>query len=347
MTFEHGARRVSRRVDVVRNGVVVTTMRIVSAPTVAMRADAELKMNLSGTFEVNTEMQPESDVLRPVMIINGTEYPLGEYAISVLEIQYEENAAHVQIEAYDRSLYLKQSKIEQRYYIQAGSKYTDVAQAILMEAGINRAICIPSTATFATDRDDWEIGTSRLRILNDILAEINYESIWFDMNGNARIHPYEVPSAANIAHRYESGEYSIIKDNYTSEIDIFDTPNIFVAIVSNPDYDVPMIATAVNDTPTSIMSTVQRGRRIVRVDKINNIASQEELQAYVDNERTKSMLAAETTRFYTAIEPTHGMRDVIALNNGSASGIYQETEWQITMEAGADMVHTARRAMYL
>ena len=32
-----------------------------------------------------------------------------------------------------------------------------------------------------------------------------------------------------------------------------------------------MIATAVNDTPTSIMSTVQRGRRIVRVDKINNL----------------------------------------------------------------------------
>ena len=27
MTFEHGARRVSRRVDVVRNGVGVTTMR--------------------------------------------------------------------------------------------------------------------------------------------------------------------------------------------------------------------------------------------------------------------------------------------------------------------------------
>ena len=41
--------------------------------------------------------------------------------------------------------------------------------------------------------------------------------------------------------------------------------------MSNPDYDVPMIATAVNDTPTSIMSTVQRGRRIVRVDKINNL----------------------------------------------------------------------------
>ena len=110
MTFEHGARRVSRRVDVVRNGVVVTTMRIVSAPTVAMRADAELKMNLCGTFEANAEMQPESDVLRPVMIINGTEYPLGEYVISVLENQYEGNAAHVQIEAYDRSLHLKQSK---------------------------------------------------------------------------------------------------------------------------------------------------------------------------------------------------------------------------------------------
>lgn len=80
-----------------------------------------------------------------------------------------------------------------------------------------------------------------------------------------------ISSAENIAHRYESGEYSIIKDNYLSEIDIFDTPNIFIAIVSNPDYDVPMIATAVNDTPTSIMSTVQRGRRIVRVDKINNL----------------------------------------------------------------------------
>jgi hypothetical protein len=39
--------------------------------------------------------------------------------------------------------------------------------------------------------------------------------------------------------------------------------------------------------------------------------------------------------------------DVLALKHPALNGIYEETAWSITLEAGADMTHEARRAMYL
>ena len=120
-----------------------------------------------------------------------------------------------------------------------------------------------------------------------------------------------------------------------------------MAIVSNPDYDMPLTATAENDSIASALSTVNRGRRIVSVESLDNIASAAELQAYVNNKRAQSMISTETVRFYTANNPVHGIGDVIALHHEALEGIFEEIAWSITLEAGADMMHEARRAMYL
>lgn len=345
--FEHGARRFSRRVDIIRNGVAVDQLLIEESPTVSMDMAAALKMSMSGTFRKNAAFLPLTDLLRPVAILDGAEYPLGEYVISTATDAHEPARDLMCIEAYDRTLILQQTKLETRYHIDAGAKYTDTIQALLMADGIGRVICDPSDAVLATDREDWEVGTDHLTIINTLLAEINYTDIWFDLNGIARLHRYAAPDVGNIKRTYKADELSIIKADTESELDIYDAPNVFIAIVSNADYDEPMTATAVNDSPASALSTIRRGRRIVSVERLNNIASQDELQAYVDNKRTESMLATETVKFSTAINPVHEVGDVLALKHPALTGIFEETAWSITLEAGADMTHTARRAMYL
>ena len=47
MKFKNGARRVSRRVDIIRNGAAVTTLDIVESPVVSVQADAVLKANMT------------------------------------------------------------------------------------------------------------------------------------------------------------------------------------------------------------------------------------------------------------------------------------------------------------
>lgn len=345
--FESGARRFSRRVDVIRNGVAVTQLEIIDAPTISMDASAALKMSMSGTFRKNTTFDPLTDYVKPIIILDSVEYPLGEYIISTAASYHESARDTVRIEAYDKTLILQQSKIEERYHISAGASYIDTIQALLVADGISQVICDPSDAVLAVDREDWEIGTDHLTIINALLAEINYSDIWFDLTGIARLHRYATPSVSNIKHTYEPGELSIIKAETESELDIYDAPNVFVVIVSNADYDEPMTATATNDSPASALSTIRRGRRIPNIERIDNIASQTELQAYVDNKRTRSMLATETIRFSTASNPAHEVGDVLALKHPALTGIFEETAWSITLEAGADMTHDARRAMYL
>ena len=202
--------------------------------------------------------------------------------------------------------------------------------------------------TIATDREDWEIGTEYLAIINALLSEINFSSIWFDLDGIARLERYAAPTSANIDHEYREGCFSIIRNNYTRKVDVFNAPNVFVVTVANPDYEDAMTATGVNDSPLSALSTVSRGRRILATPiKLDNIASQEALQQYANNLAIKSMLATEQTVFYTMLNPVHGVGDVVALYNGELQGIYEETGWMMQLKAGGKMKHTARKVVLI
>jgi hypothetical protein len=224
----------------------------------------------------------------------------------------------------------------------------NLIQQIMIENGITRVLCDDSAATLQTDREDWEVGTSFLTIINQLLSEINFMPLWFDLAGNARLSKKITPSASNIAHEYKSGELSIIKADCSVVMDTYAAPNVFIVTCSNPDLPEPMQATSVNDNVMSPLSTVRRGRRIVAPPvRVDNIASQEELQAKADLLRMESMLGTEAVGYATAINPVHEVGDVVALTHERLEGIFMETEWQITMGAGNDMQHKGKRVTYL
>lgn len=81
--------------------------------------------------------------------------------------------------------------------------------------------------------------------------------------------------------------------------------------------------------------------------QVENIASKEALQTFVDNIRNESLLSTEVINFSTAINPRHQINDVVALDNGEIEGIYEEIGWSITMAPGRLMQHTARRIIII
>lgn len=210
-------------------------------------------------------------------------------------------------------------------------------------------IAAPNDAVLATDREDWPIGTSYLTIINTLLSEINYESLWFDADGVCRLEPYQEPSAAIIDWRYGVTDLFLPEKHpgpdWSDETDIFDAPNVFIVTCNNPDMDAAMVATAVNDNPASKKSTFKRGMRITSVERVDNIASQDELQAYADKRRNESLLATRAITFYTLNEPGHGVGDILALTHDEIGGIYLETGWSVTMQAGSLMTHSAKRTV--
>lgn len=350
MTYNGGAREVSCRVDVMRGGVPHTTLLPLEPPVVTMDTAAEIKMRMSGMFLLNPEADFFNDTIRPWLILDGVEYPVGEYVVGTVDETWTDGATSLAIEAYDAALLLQQWTIEDFHYIPAGERYENAIQSFLQRADIKRAIIDPTDEVFLTDREDWEPGTPFLTIINTLLSEIGYDDVWFDLNGIARLRAYTPPSAANITHTYRSGENSLLLPHFTRTLDIYSAPNVFNAVVNNPEYPSVLSATAENDSLASALSIPRRERRIVAPTvELDNIASQAALQAHVDKIKFESMKADEIIAFETAAVPTHSVGDVISLSIDEAglSGVYAETGWTLTLGPGVPMQHTARRTIVI
>lgn len=335
---------------VLRNNVECTRLIADSetAAQVSMDNAAEIKMTLTGDFEMNDKVNTLTDRLQVIMHIDGTAHPLGKYVICSIEPQTTPAGRRVgSFTAYDLTYLVQGSKTEKRHYIAAGTKYTDALQALLIESGITDYIIEPSDATIRTDREDWEPGTSRLTICNDLLAEINYNSMWMDLHGTIRCNKYRQATAENIAHSYSPGQYSMLYPETSQVIDTFNRANVFIRVVEDAESTTPLRAESVNNDPDSALSTVNQMRRVVDYDTLDNIASQGELQAYVDNLKFKSLLATVETTFGTGPNPAHQAFDVVALSFGAESGIYTETSWIIDLSAPYKMQHTGKRVMIL
>lgn len=334
------------RFDIVENGVCIGQAFALNKPSVKCDSDAEVKLSLSGEFVLNIQNPNWLKArIKPYLIIGGKESSLGEYLISQADDCTDKKGVKFwQIKGMDLGRIPQRSRTEKRVLFQAGQRYTDIVQSILLELGISRIIAIQSDATLKNDRADWEIGTSWIKIINSLLAEINYQSLWFDTEGNARIQPHRQVDGTVIDHRYESGELSQIKPQVDISSDIYKAYNVFTAMVSSPEYEEPMIAVSVNDIPTSRISTVNIGRVQAPIEKLDDIANQEELQKYVDNLRFQSMCSTETISFRTALNQ-HQVRDIVSIHHPQASGIYQETQWKMTLSFDGEMTHTAQRVV--
>lgn len=318
-----------------------------SPPGINALADAEIHMSLSGTFLPNEDMDLLRDELRPVLIINGEEFGVGYYPIGTVSDGISDYGRLWQIEAYDRGYIVKSFCAETRLHLDAGANYLTVVKQLLTQAGISSVIETPTAQVLAEDREDWDIGTDYLSIINTLLSEINYNSLWFNFDGVAVLEPYSEPDADSINYKYDGTTHaSVISMDASVETDLFDKPNVFIAICDNPDKDDVMSATAENNNPGSALSIIRRGRRIARVYKIDNIADQDALQAYADRLCYESQLGSQTAIIQTALEPGHGIGDVIAINHPALSGICEETAWSMTLGAGQYMTHTLKKAVY-
>lgn len=340
-------RNYSVRVDVVRNGSTLTTLHHISDPLVDCNSESSIKTSMSGIFRNDANVNWLTDELMPYQIIDGEEYPVGVFPVGTVSFGHDENGLEtVSVEAYDRCMILNQTKSERTIHFAAGKNYIAAVEELLTEAGIVLWISTPSTATMQTDREDWPIGTPYLDIVNGLLSEINYAQIWFDSRGFARLQPIKTPLASNIDHRYgENEKISLLRRPCTVETDIFDAPNVFVAVCSNPDLDAPMVATAVNDNPMSSLSTFRRGRRIVKTYKVDNIPSQSELQAYADTLKLNGMIASEVATISTANFPGHGVYDTVAVMHPDINGVFQEISWSLVLAPGQAMIHKLRRSI--
>lgn len=354
--------------EVMRDNVVFGTARATSPGEITMEASAAIKRSLSCELMLPEGANMLTDELRISVITEGkatlgkitlpftlgssgkTKKSLGYFiATTMPKTVGADGKARYGIEAYDRTYKVYSKKLESRAegFIAAGTLYTTVIKQLLTSCGIRNMLIEDSNLSIASDREDWDVGTSYLDIVNTLLGEINYATLWFDSDGVARSEAYVSPVAKEPTIRYLSGHDSIVMRAHKVEDDTFSAYNVFIVGCNKLVDNNAVYVTSVNDDPSSKLSTVQRGRIVAPVEMLQDVASTQVAQEYADNLKLKSMISTETAQIQTGFNPGHELLDVIEVSIPELTGKFEEIAWTLPLTVSDLMTHKIRRAVYV
>lgn len=319
-----------------------------SAPTLRMSENGEIKMSLSGDFAMPDEIDWLRDEIRPELWIDGVRHSLGIYLPATVQDKFNDERRGVSVEAYDRCWIVRDTYLEEPLYLPAGTQYLTAIENLLVASGISTAAITPTAITLPEAREGWDVGTSCLAIINQLLSEINYKTLWFNADGLAVLEPVREPSVQNLSHTLDgSNVQSLLLPNMNRQTDVYSAPNVFICVCSNPDKDGAMVATAENVNPQSPLSIVRRGRRICTLVQVENVASQAELEAYATRLCNESLFGGEQITVQTALLPGFGVGDITALNYRDTTGLCLERSWSMVLSpTGGTMTHQLEKVVY-
>ena len=343
----NGRHELSYCFEVLRDGIRVQEVRAARTGDIYCSADAEIKRSVSCSLYLPKGIDLLRDELRVSLILDGVKTPLGIFTVTTMPRSVSSDGVTVyRCEGYDRGYRVQSRRIEKRSegYIAAGTKYTDAVQSFLLRSGIQTVLIPDSPLTLREDREDWDVGESFLTIVNTLLGEINYTSLWFDRSGVARSEPYTAPTERAVRFAYQSGKDAVVRA-HSAQDDYFGAYNVFTVGVSNSGTD-PIFVTEVNDSLDSRISTVYRGRIAAPVVMLDGAPSEDEVRRYAQNLVLKSRISTETASIQTAPEAGHEVGDAVSLSLPEISGKFEEIGWTLPLD-GSLMTHELRRAVYV
>lgn len=186
--------------------------------------------------------------------------PLGTFVPTVPGFAKSVLGHSVEVEMHDKTQILVEDKVDGTYLLPAGTVVTQAVRDLIQQAGETSFAITASALTLPGDLS-WEAGTTRLRIINDLLSSINYFSIWTDGLGVYQAIPYSRPAARPISHVFQRGRGSIHSPAWEREQDIAEVPNKIVLKSEGDAEDEALIGVATNEDPNSQFSYQRRGNR--------------------------------------------------------------------------------------
>lgn len=249
---------------------------------------------------------------------NGVKYKfaLGTFLIQTPSSKFDGKVRDITVDAYTPLLELKESPPPIGYSIFKGTNILSVAHDLCMEqarAPVIRTNCETNLQTdfVANTNDTW------LTFLIDLIANAKHK---FDLDEMGRIMfaPKQDSASLQPVWTYDDDNSSILYPDITLDHDMYGIPNVVEVIYSTgvDNYS----ARVVNDDPNSPISTVNRGRDIVKRVTDPEIAgnpNEEQVKEYATQ-----LLRDLSTLEYT-ISYTHGycpvrVGDCVRLNYSRA-----------------------------
>ncbi len=346
---------------------------------------AEVKRTAEFTI-LETDSEPIdylNDRIRPwinVLMPDGgySTHPMGVFLLDAPTRHWENGLITRAVTGYDKTKLFQDASFGGdsdvtlgSYIIPAGSLYTDQLLELIIRSGVldNHIKITESDLSAAVSRKITKRNAKSLRkqrqglrsklqyyqrhkvtvhtAIQKLIRAINYEDVWFDGYGHAVVEPKADMNDKPVKHIYRTDDKSIMLPVVDQTLDLANTPNVIIRAINQPDRPI-VVSKFTNSDPSSPISTVSRGRKIVDFDTVD-AASKNELDQIVRQEAINAANVYEEVTFSTMINPMHSYLDRIQMHHDGL-GIdadYQEVGWSIEMKPGGVMTHTARHLFHL
>ena len=302
----------------------------------------QLKSSAKISMTHDDDIDYINDRVKVYAILNDTKFALGVFLLCSSDKQIIVTTSR-DCECYSLLQILLDNKIEQRMQIVAG---INIVNEVIRLIGTTNAYSIPtSTKVLATDKI-YEIGTSYLEIINDILSAGNYTPLYTDKDGTYITKPYILPQDRTHTVTLKADLSSLVKPVMSDGLDLFNIPNVFVAYTDSIEV-APLSYTYENNRVDSVTSIVNRGRRIVKVQSFD-VGTVDELVV-----KAKQMCDEANSKF-AHLELSAALRndlnlydDCIWVKIGDIDSKYILYNTAYTCKAGQDMKLKLRKVVDL
>lgn len=260
----------------------------------------------SASFEMlnNENINYLSDLIRPWYCVtyNGVEYrfPLGTYMLISPEKESDGMVVTRNIQAYDLLYALEQDKTTTSSFFAKGTNVIDSVKTILDNIGSWVKYQILDSDEVLAEDMTYEIGRSKLFIINSLLNTINYYPLWTTGNGVYKSVPWS--DNKNTIWSFEDNENSLYQSGIKVNLDYSQMYNKVVVVAAQLTEDTePFVSEltfedeGLQDHPLSYTSL---GRYIVQ-----KFDSEAVSQDYVDDRARRELL--KMLEIEEAIEYNH------------------------------------------
>lgn len=272
--------------------------------------------------------------IRPVAIIETedgqvSEFSCGVFVPSTPVEKWTSEGRTWDVELLDKNSILDQdvpadsSGRPRTVSFQPGWNVLAAVKGVIQWAGeLSPAIDYLSPSVYTTSPMTWDVGTTYLKIINDLLESGNFFSLWVDNEGQYRTTPYTLPenrpTVYSLMAPFDASGPSIMSPDWQRERDIYSIPNRFVAIGQGDSETPAMTAYAVNTDSASPFSYPARGRWITQVETGVEAVDQAALNAYAARKLKIATSVSSTITVQHPILPDLRVNDAVNFVNPEA-----------------------------
>lgn len=236
--------------------------RIKTIKSCSITRDSEVETLGSATFDITGSLGECYVRVYLVTVQNGVteRHPLGTYLVQTPSSSFSGKVQTASVDAYTPLLELKEKSPPIGYSIPKGTNIMDVAYMLVRDnarAPVSKPQCDAKLFyDFVADPNDtW------LSFLIALISNAKY-SFSLDEMGRILFAPQQSTASLQYVDTFSDGDDSILYPEISVSHDIYEIPNVVEVIYSSGSDS--YYAKVVNDDPNSPVSTISRGREIVK-----------------------------------------------------------------------------------